>query len=328
VSADGRAAEVLRLLADCDSTGALMLDGTGGGIFYLVDGRVVAVETDLVPDLGTRTARPGFPAAVPETGPVAAARSVLVDATAALLAFPDGAAAPGFVTGLTSPSPGPVGVPVAELLAVAAAVLARLAVSPIGPDDVVALRHRVRRGVRLSADQWPVLGLLRLPQPPRAIAWTLGAELAATVLAVGDLVAQGACEVRERIGPRIGMRVGPPPALPAESPASGEPAELSVGPARRAALPASEGLLCSEGLPGSAGLPGSEGLPRRTPGASRTEPALALGVRRPEVVLADRLSDARRTDARRSRSTTGLPAEFASSDRALMIRLIEGLRRL
>jgi hypothetical protein len=228
VVADIAAGEVLRLLADCDSSGALELEGVPGGAFCLDAGVVTAVRTTAVPDL---TARLGALVDEPDDEERAAlARSVIVDATVALLADPSpvpprfrspddhgsgnlegnpGGDSDGDPEAADGRRPVPtrtttrVRIEVGDLLAAAAQGLDRLARAGVGPDDMVTLRPVPgRRGVRIDPIGWRLLGGLDRPTTPRDLAWRLGLPLVDTVCAVAALVDDEACDVHPRAAGR------------------------------------------------------------------------------------------------------------------------------
>ncbi|MDQ1288522.1 MAG: hypothetical protein QG622_2087, partial [Actinomycetota bacterium] len=253
MAGDSSAVDVLRLLADCESTGTLELSGPSNGTFRLLEGRLTAVVTDAVPDLATRLRRGATP--VREEERAAVARSVVLDGTTVLLCNPL-SGPPRFFTGQAEP-PAPAGGPplrlnVPELLREALARVTVLAQSPIGPDDVVTVRPVLgRRSVRLGPVAWQVLRGLSEPRSARSLAWLLGLGLVDTLLALADLVDQQACE-----SPNA-MRRNLPDLRPVTAPRPDRPPETRPAPPT-----ASVPLLAAHRTPPAA-VPA---LPRRVSG--------------------------------------------------------------
>lgn len=292
MAGDSTAADVLRLLADCESTGTLELTGPPSGAFRLERGMIAAVVTDAVPDLATRLAR-GTPAAGTAER-LAVARSVVLDGATVLLAKPL-SAPPRFFAGAPDPSFGEhtepsLRVDVPELLAEATARLALLAEAPVGPDDVVTVRPVLgRRSVRLGPIAWQLLRGLQEPRSARSLAWGFGLGLVDTLIAIADMVDQQACEARRPAG---GSAPPTGPIFP-PGPAGGAP---RPGPTRPQPVVATR--------PGSG--PG--------PGPGSAAPATVL------------------TTLPRRRVVSGLAGSgqqrLAVPDRDLLLRVLEGLRRL
>lgn len=211
VNAGSGVGDVLRLLADCDSTGTLELLGPPRGSFRLTSGRVTGAVTDAVPDLVTRLGPAPERMSVAERRAVA--RSVLVDAGVALLARPS-SVPPRFSSGpaASADDATDVRLEVAELLDEVSGRLARLAEASIGPDDLIAVR-RLPGTARVRVDRtcWALLPGLDRPRTPRVLAWLLRASLVDTVLAAASLVDASALEVRP---PADRPRSQPPAALP------------------------------------------------------------------------------------------------------------------
>jgi len=265
-------ADVLRLLAGCDSTGVLHVPGPPAGAFHLDGGRVAAVSTDAVP--------PG------------AGRRPVLDATLALLG---GARVlpPRFTTGGPA-APGGPRWDVAGLLAEVEQARAVLAAAGVGPDDEVALRPLTRRSVRVDAGTWPVIGALAtggVPTTPRRLAWALGATVLDTVLAVADVVDQGAGEV---------LRTAAPAApAPAVAGAGRDPGTVPIPVVGQA--------------------PRRDRTPRPAPGP--------LPVRRPGASLPAPGSRGR-PGGPGTEGTGGFTAVPADLPAEIVLRLLDGLRRL
>jgi periplasmic protein TonB len=323
-------ADVLRLLADCDSTGALQVTGPPRGVFYLEQGRVVAVETDAVPRGTTRAA--------------------VLDAAAALLQRPSGMP-PRFTSGARLETAPTTRWEVAQVLTDVDRALDRLASIGVAADDSVVVRPLAGRGVTVDATTWPLLGLLAVPRTPRQIAWALGRPVVDTVLAIGGLVQQGAVDV---------VRTAPPPARPAPPPAAErtrppapdrtvidvaavieEATAVAVGrrpPPARDARPGREVVpepapfpAPSATGPTPAPTPAPAAVPAATvPARARRSPVtnpIGLPVRRPGVALDDAVRHARNSPAR-GQHAVAPQVRVAQPEAELVIRLLEGLRRL
>jgi hypothetical protein len=287
VAGHSSAVDVLRLLADSESTGILELAGMSSGTFELRDGRLTAVVTDAVPDLVTRLER-GDPVQGSHER-TALVRSVILDGAIMLLACPP-ACPPRFFTG-SRPSTG-TGEPellldVPELLGEVLVRVAVLAESPIGPDDVVAVRPVLgRRSVRIGPVAWRLLHGLGKPRSARSLAWQLGLGLVDTLLALADLVDQQACEAPD---------------------------------AHRRHLPRADPAGHGTGRPGPTPTPRVDVTPRPpAPVRTLSAPSPALAPARPAAL------------PRRRVPTGGLAPErhYAVPDRALLLRVLAGLRRL
>lgn len=287
--------DVLRLLADCDSTGALQVAGPPRGTFYLEQGSIVGVETDAVP---------------PGADPPA-----VLDAAVEILRGP-ATMPPRFTTGVRIDPGTALRCDVDQLLADVGRAVDRLDRAGVGADDSVVVRPLAGRGVCLDATAWPIVDPLTRPTTPRQVAWALGVPVIGVVLAVGDLIDQGAVAVV-----RVAVRPGSSPDLPRSR---FRPAEDSIPPGP-AALPAPSAS-GSDG-PGSDD-PGSDG-----PGSSDARdqaPTGVLPVRRPGAALreAKRRSPGlpRRQSPRAGQITTGVA--IAQPEPELVLRLLDGLRRL
>ena len=272
-------ADVLRLLAGCDSTGVLHVPGPPAGSFHLDGGRVTVVSTDAVP--------PG------------AGRRPVLDATLALLSGGGRLLPPRFTTGGPAAPDGPRW-EVASLLAEVEQARAVLAAAGVGADDEVTLRPLARRSVRVDAATWPVIGALAAggPATPRRLAWALGATVLDTVLAVADVVDQGAGEVLRTAAP----------ATAAATTAAG--AGETSGAGRD---------------PGTVPIPVLEQAPRRDRTA-RPAPG-PLPVRRPGASLPDPGSRSR-PGGPGTEATGGFIAVPADLPAEIVLRLLDGLRRL
>jgi len=295
------AADVLRLLADCDSSGTLQVAGPPGGAFRLDRGRVVQVDADGVP---------------PGTGPAA-----VLDAAVELLGHPGGLP-PRFATGRSVEVPPDRSHEVARLLLDVDRALATLARSPVSADDRVVAGPLRGRGVRLDAASWPLVGSLGRPVTARELAWSLGCPVLGTVLALADRVEQGACLVVAR-APSPGQPGHPGAPAPASEPAAGSVA------GRRPTSPVTRPLpLAPRPEPEPEPVPAQVPEPARAPG---TAPAPASGTVPPLPVR--RPGEALQAAVEREEAPpwAGGPARPATPDRPapeLVLRLMDGLRRL
>jgi hypothetical protein len=314
-------AELLRLLADCESSGSLHIHGAIPGVFRLLSGTVVAVAAAGAPPLTPAGAEGGDePARFVDT--VAALMSQRTLAVPQFHPEDEATDRPG-----RSVAPGR---DAEQLLEAVRRVLDRIEAAGLAPEDtVVRVGGPTARAVRVDPVAWSLIGALDRPRTVWEHAVHSGRRLAEVVEALAGLVDQGPCRVLPSGPDPVGGDVSDPVAqLVAEA------ARDAGADARAARTRADAGPVVPSREPGGASgrthRPAPRPAPEPAPGpAPQAEPDAdadrgpTLPRRRPGVTI-----DLRDPVAVAPSGGLSASGAFENSTPDLLQRLLAGLHRL
>jgi hypothetical protein len=294
-------ADVLRVLAVSHSSGALEVRGPRGGTFFLHEGDITYAEAPGVPPVEEfDSADPGHRSTI---------QSAIVEVGLNLLVQENATGErPLFRPGRRHWSGRAIRVTVDALLSEIAGQLAFFADLGVQPDDQVRLRDLSPGRIRvISRQQWAVAVQLSTPRTVRLLARHSGRSLGATIETVATLVADGMAISEPASG---WFREPAPMPVPVAVPVRGrlpEPGRTPVEPGPEALARDRGGRPAASPDDSGSGPPPAR-LSRRIPGASTVPPSASGSPRNPPV---------------------GSPSPDEADDgRALVLRLLEGLRRL